>query len=124
MPLDLTFGDQAIDGLARIRANPAFRLNRWWLTFYLISAPERLDALAHELARLGGENLHDTWNGSLYAKIPVHPDLGAIRAIATQVAAICDAHGVWLNSIDADTSAEVGASHFEELYQSNAPSIG
>lgn len=124
MPLDPSFGDQAIDGLARTQANPAFRLNRWWLTFYLAGAPKRLDAVAQQLADLGGQNLDDTASGWLYAKIPVHPDLEAIQAAATQVAAICDAHGVWLNSIDADTSAEVGASHFEELYRSDGPPSG
>lgn len=124
MPLDPSFGEQIIGGFARVRSDPAFRTNHWWLTFYLTSEPKRLDAVARQLSSLGGENLDGTGGGWLYAKVPVYPDLESIKSAAAQVAAICDARGAWLSSIDADTSAEVAQSCFEELYQSESPPNG
>lgn len=118
MPLDPSFDEQIAAGFLRARENPEFRLNRWWLTFYLTATPSLLEAVAKRLLPMGGENLKDTESGWLYAKVPSYPEVRAIRATALQVAAACDLYDVWVSSIDVDTSAEVGSSHFEELYRS------
>jgi hypothetical protein len=113
-PLD----EQVRANLAKVDATPQFTGNRMWLTFYLCGPPENLQSVSQALADEGWINT-DGWEGAfLYPKWEVERTTTAIVAVAEMVRGLCDAHGIEILNIDADTAPEVQNSKFVALYRS------
>jgi hypothetical protein len=111
-PLD----EQVRVNLAKVEAAPQFTGKRLWLTFYLCGPAESLQTVAQALANDGWLNT-DGWEGAfLYPKFEVEPTAPAIVAVAEAVGSLCDAHGIEILNIDADTSPDVQQSKFVTLY--------
>jgi len=114
MPLD----EQVRANLAKVDATPQFTGNRMWLTFYLCGRPENLRPVSQALAERGWLNT-EGWEGAfLYPKWEVDRTATAILAVAETMRGLCDAHGIEILNIDADTSPDVQNSNCVTLYRS------
>lgn len=101
--------------IASIQSEPGFDAPNIWLTFYLTSAPQRLEALANELSKLQGVNLGDGEGGFLYPKLPVLNSVSDIKALIERVRNLAQAHSVDVIAVDADTATDPSASRFAEI---------
>jgi hypothetical protein len=101
--------------VTELRSMSDFDLPLWWLTFYLTAPSSNLAALAREVKLLGAVNLTGSDFGFLYPKIKVSSDPQSVVALISQVEQLAAGCSVEIIQVDADTSADVRASKFEEI---------
>lgn len=112
-PLD----EQIATNLIKVQSRPEFNGDRGWLTFYLCGPPNGLEKLSHALDDWGWINTEDWEGGFIYPKIEADRTVAAIVELANATQTLCDAYGIRVIAIDADTSTDVERSSVEVLYE-------
>ena len=102
----------------QLATDPAFALDRVWLTFYLQGDPADLGALAEQLERQGWSNLDGSEGGFLYPKRALSNAAEVLIECAVATRAFCERRSIEILAIDADTSPEPGRSRFRTLFRS------
>lgn len=113
-----SFDEQVRTNFSKVQSSAEFSSDQLWLTFYLTGPPENLRQVAEALNVRGWANL-DGWEGAfLYPKVQVEKSVEGVVRVAEPTQELCARHGIEILNIDADTSPDVGRSHFVMLYRS------
>jgi hypothetical protein len=111
---------QIIGGLEKVDASRNFAHADLWLTFYLSGPEHGLAEVAEILADQGWSNVGGWKTAFIYPKRRVRKAAPGILQLAHDVQTLCNAHGVAILNIDADTSSDVQQSTFIPLFHSSA----
>jgi hypothetical protein len=111
------------DRVSAIKSLPEFDVADWWLTFYLMGWPEKLNAVAQRLLEFCAVNLDGAEGGFLYPKLNVISDPKTVSALINQVEQISASHEVEVIAVEADTTSDVLTSTFRLIihYKAKRP---